>query len=275
MFEILMKGLLLDSGVLLDAGVLEDCIPGSSVAPGELEEVLDKTTLIEQRLSKFSAIHAEALKKLIPAELTVVPVSEGLQGLNTKAIITALHAVKDGAAALAAQFPGSASGLGAIATDVDQVLQKWQAIVNADLENEEVEFKLYLSLRGPKCKMEKVKAAVAKAADDAIIMAVIELRLGIDPDRGDLVVLDPQDPQHLECISITGDALKQRVCELGGTIVSDSEVREFIAEHMTSSAVSDDADEDCEDDELEDDAEVELDEEQDEEQDEVESQPLS
>jgi hypothetical protein len=257
---------------LVRAGLEEDRIPGSSVTPRQLDEVLSKTTLIERRLSKFSAIHAEALEKLIPDELKVDPVSEGLQGLNTKAIITALHALKDGAATLAAQFPSCASELGAIQTDVDQVLQKWQAIVNADLENEEVEFKLDINLRGPKRRMEKVKAAVTEAVDDAIIMAVIDLRLGIAPKCGHLLVLDPEDPQHLECISITGEALKQRVLMLGGTIMSDSEVRAFFAEHLKSSAVSDDADEDCEDDdELEDDVEIELDEEEDE----VGSHPLS
>lgn len=151
------------------------------------------------------------------------------------------------------------------------VLQKWEAIVDADLANEEDEFNLDLILRGPKGKIDKVRAAVTKALDDAMIEAAIDLRLGVDPESGHLVVLDPQDPQHIDCISITGDALKQRVEEFGGTVVSASEVQAFKDEFRESSVVSDDAVEDWEDDdELEEDDEIELDEEEDE----VGSSPL-
>jgi len=264
MFETLIKGLL---GGVLNAGPQEDLIPGSSVTPKKLKEALTKTSLIRQRLAKLSAIHADALRKLIPEELTVAPVSEGIQRLDTKAIIAALNAAKDGAATLAAQFPGRASELAAIQADADQLLQKWQAIVNADFANEEVEFDLDVSIRGPKARIEPLKAAVTKAVDDAIILAVIDLRLGIAPGCGHLLILDEDGPEHIEGTSITGDALKQRVTELGGTIVSDEEVQNFIEELRKSSVVSDDADEDWE--EYEDD-EIELDEEEDE----VGSSPL-
>ena len=268
MFDSLIQVLL---GGLLTAGSQEDRIPGSSVTPQQLKEVLTKTSSIRKRLAKLSAIHADALRKLIPEALTVAPVSQGVQRLDTEAIIAALNGAKDTAATLAAQFPGRAPELSVIQTDVDQVLQMWQAIVNADFANEEVKFDLDVSISGPKARIEPLKEAVTKAVDDAIIMAVIDLRLGIAPGCGHLLILDEDGPQHIEGTSITGDALKQRVTELGGTIVSDEDVQNFIDERRKSSAVSDDAEDDWEEDEeLDEDDEIELDEEEDE----VGSSPL-
>lgn len=252
---------------LMAAATSGDRIPGSSVTPRKLKEALNLTSQLSRRLSRLSALHAEALRKLIPDELTVAPVSEGLKGIDTKAIMAALSAIKDGAATLAAQFPARAKELEVIQADVDHVLQAWQSIVEVDLANEEVEFDLNVNLRGPKWKIERVKAAVTRAADDAILKELLVFRVGIAP-CGHLVVLDPQEPQHIDCISITGDALKQRVQELGGTLATEAEVREFIDTVKKSADVSDDTEEDVDD--LEEDGEIELDEEEDE----VGSSPL-
>jgi hypothetical protein len=165
-----------------------------------------------------------------------------------------LNDAKKSAATLAQQFPQSASVLGKVQAEVDQAVEEWKAIADADFGNEEVAFDFNISFRGPKSSCERVRAAVQRAADDAIIQELIGFRLGIAPKCGHLLVLDPKDPQHLECISITGDELIKRVLDLGGKIVSAEELKEFEASLDDSDDADDDgledddSDDDCNDD---------------------------
>jgi hypothetical protein len=227
------------------AGSTGDSVPGSTVTGEQLRRVLTNTQKVSRRLGKLSRLHAELLTDLIPERVKIAPPSEGLKALDTAAIIAALKNAKDGAVNLAAEFPNWATELETIGRKLGEVAAEWEAIAAADLGNEEQSFARSISIRGPKTRIAAIQAAVNRAADDAIINALVDYRLGIVPATGQLLVIG-DEPQLIEGLSITGEELERRVEELGGTLASEEEVTSSLATLERSDDEESDEDDDGE-----------------------------
>jgi len=155
--------------------------------------------------------------------------SEALKQVNTTEIIRLLMEIASEAPSFVAKNALEAKFVGELSDYCKEIAQFWRRIVFADPSREEAEFKRLVQIRGPKAKIETIRSAVTVAIDDAIISAVVDSPLGIHPTEGILLVLDPESPALIGGISVTGDALKKRVEELGGTLAPEAEVVVFLA----------------------------------------------
>lgn len=155
--------------------------------------------------------------------------SEALKQVDTTEIVRLLAEIASEAPSFVPKNALEAKFVGELREHCRKIAQFWNVILEVDPSREEAEFKRLVQIRGPKAKIETIRSAVTAAIDDAIISAVVDSPLGIHPTVGRLLVLDPESPALIDGISVTGDALKKRVEELGGTLAPEAEVVEFLA----------------------------------------------
>lgn len=201
-------------------------IPGSSVRKDDLRALLDRTMNAAEGLCELSNLHGERLAMSLPKTLLITSVSEALDRLDSEGILDALMVAKAGASVLQAQFPDRAEELRKLEGTLSKLRRDWTDLLGKDFSQEEEAFEFTVRIRGPKTKLAAFEAELQSAVDDATLKAIIHLRLGISPECGHLLILDEERPQHVGT-SLQGDALRNRIEQLGGIVVPDEEVEAF------------------------------------------------
>lgn len=201
-------------------------LPGSSVTFNQLDDLLIRTS--ELAFTGIASFYGKELQRLCASALTTVndsdSVSEKLLRSQVTKILKILEWCAEDRPRLLGMSAHEPEEIEQHFSSLDRLIESWKSFLTADFCDEEVLFQFYVSVVGPRSKIRTFESSVNQALDDAFLEMVKDLPLTLTSDASAAIV-SREGLQTVPTV-LKGNALSQRINELGGNLLSPEQVDE-------------------------------------------------